>query len=454
MMAHVLLNQWISVVVTGLALFLCAKTGWNLFQAHRTQKQYRNNLFLVETIRPLVFLKIFAISLYVSFFPQYLMHITIHSGWPESATSILYVMYQLTVILMIVPGGYLVEVKNIKRILMVTTFTEALLLVTFGLSTHFWQIVVIQILFGLLVPISSASEHAYILQLSSEKERSTAFSLYYNSLKGAMLAGIALGGSLSLYTGERGVFLVAGAAVLVATLYVFFCVPNLSANQHGKHRLTTKKPFNFIFVLKALPRAFRNMQFSKITILIGLTLGILNDGVILFGMPLILWKHHVPRDQIGQILVLFTIGFFITNKTISRKADEWKADSLFLSLGLLGLGISFFVLAHFGNHNQSISMMGLLILMLGLLLSGMFRGFLLSTGLSAVSKNAVTRVIGKNVAMSIFNFFQTLGTIIGPLFMMFLFNTCDYSSKAFNWVGGIFIAFFLLFILRLSVRNE
>ncbi|MCK4607901.1 MAG: hypothetical protein KAT71_00305, partial [Gammaproteobacteria bacterium] len=86
------------------------------------------------------------------------------------------------------------------------------------------------------------------------------------------------------------------------------------------------------------------------------------------------------------------------------------------------------------------------LLVVGLLLLGIFRGFIYSPTISHLSKNSITATFGKNIPLSIYRLFETLGRIIGPIVLIQLLIFCNYTTLSFAIVGGGFILIAILFI--------
>lgn len=441
------LKKIIQVVFIILSFVLIIKTFSNLIVSYFCTKQNNQpditNRYHIELLRPLVFIKLFTNCLMATFFPQYLLRLTLSSHMPATFSSIVYVTYQIFFIVMLIPGGYFGEVKSIKKILLVTTMIESILLAGFAYASNIWMILVLQVVFGCVIPISSSAEYAYILGCTHEKNRSFGFALYSNSLQASMIAGFAIGGVLSEFVGARHVFLISSGIMLLAFMYVIFLIPTINLKYIS---LTQRRrgSMSFRFVLKALPKTFKNLEFIKTIFCVGFPLGLLNDGIILFSLPLLLSHYHFSPATIGQLLVVATLGFFLSNKFISKKADQQTSKRKIMILGLLGIGLGLLLLATiklpFIMKYQTWHL-DLVIFVIGLILLGVFRGFLVAPSTAYISENPVTEKIGKNVALSVYRLFQTLGSIVGPIMVMFLLTQLHYSLLSYVILSGFFVLF-------------
>jgi len=450
-MHELLTPSTISFLFFGLAVFLVVKTVFNVLISFRNQKKSTgsletNNQHVVELIRPLAFVKLFASCLTVSFFPQYLMRLTLLSHMPASFSSMIFSVYQVFFILMIVPSGYLVEFKNLKKILTITTFIECVVLFLFGFVTNVWEILLLQIVIGCIIPLSSSAEYAYIFNFSSDKNRTHSVSLYSNSIKGAMVAGIIIGGLLASHIHVRSVFLISGIIVFFCFLYALVFIPKFTGKKItiANSRIES---VGFKFVLKKIPYALQNISFLKTILCVGFSLGILTEGVVYFTLPLVLSRHHVSHTVIAQLLVLFAIGFFVTNRYIAKKSDQLSAERLFLFIGLIGFSLGLFLIAGLDLHLFSQKFhanVGMILFVIGLIVLGLSRGFLISPAIAYISKSSVTNVIGKNVALSVYRLFEVFGKIIGPILVLQLLIFMHYSSAAFCITAFLFLFFALI----------
>ena len=311
-----------------------------------------------------------------------------------------------------------------------------------GLFPNIWVIFFIQIIFGFVIPISSSCEYAFIFNHSDNSNRAESLALYSNTLKGAAISGIFLGGFFFESISASNTFIIAGFFILVCLLYIGLLIPNL-------RRKDTLKIANSFLKLKSLNfkdlKVFLNVKFLLMMLLVALPIGILQEGVFLFGIPIILSHFHVREVLIGEVMVLFSLGYFATNKYISKKADKNKKELTYIFWGLLGISISLIVM--------SIILRGsLLMLGFGLFLLGVFRGFIYSPSISVVSKSTVARITGKNVSLSVFRLFEMVGRILGPLLVGLLLIFDDSSLGTF-----IFIAFIMLlcaFVFKVFMKKN
>ena len=428
-----------------LSFVLIIKTFVNFIVAYYKQRNSKQvdivERYQIERLRPLVFIKLFANCLTVAFFPQYLLKLTINSHMPASFSAIVYTVYQVFFIIMLIPGGYFGEVKSIKKILIITTLIESVLLAGFALSSNIWEILLLQALFGCMIPISSSAEYAYILRFTHEKNRSFGFALYSNSLKASAIAGIAIGGILVGHLGAQAVFLVSSIVMFFAFLYVIGVIPRISLTDSPLMQ-ARRGAVSFRFVLKELPKIFRNFTFVKTIFCVGFPLGLLNDGIILFSFPLLLSHYHFSSATIGQLLVLATLGFFLSNKFISKRADKYNSKRKTIVFGLLGIGLGLLLIASFKmpfiEHYQRWHL-DIFMFVIGLILLGVFRGFIVAPSTAYISENPVTQTIGKNVTLSVYRLFQTLGSVVGPIMIMFLLIKLHYSLLSYVILAGLFV---------------
>ncbi len=447
-----MLKELINIAFICLALFLIGKTFSNLLvswyknyrRPKKTLQGKRLGMHSIEIIRVFAFAKLFAVSLNIVFLSRFMMEITIASGMPQSFGGVVYALYQIAFIMMLIPSGYLVEIKNLKLLLIIATCIEGATFVGYAFTNNVWELLVLQVVIGLTVPLATAVVYAYIFKLSGRSNRGQAIASYSNTLRGAAIAGTFAGGLLLSHLSMRTIFLIGGAVNFLAALYALVLVPNIKARYFvTKMRNIPAARINFKTVLKSLPNMLKSIDFLKTVLLVGLPLGILEEGIILFSMPIILPHYGVKPETIGKLLVLFSIGFFITNKYISKLADKKKLESLCMVVGLFGWAVSLCLIA--GMH------LGIIVITFGLLLLGIFRGFIFSPAMSYVSKHPVTVRVGKNVPIAVYSFFETAGRIIGPILMIQLLVIFNYSDKAFLVIGGICAVCGLLF---LALKND
>lgn len=434
-------KSFLAFFFCGLVFFILIKAIANVFIAWKIHKKkprsnQSDSTFIIERLRFFVFLKLFANCLTLSFFPQYLIRTALHSHASLTWASFAFALYQLIFMIMIIPSGYLMEQQKVKRILLLATGIEVMILIAFGFANHIIEIFILQILFGFLVPISSAAEYAYIFQFSNEKNRNHSVALYTNSLRGATIAGIAAGGFLASRVGMIPVFFVASSMVFFSWLYLIFFIPSILLVKRSGPKEKPRK-ITLRTILIGLYRGIQEPNFLKIITCVGIPSGILEEGIVFFCLPLFLSFYHFTSEQIGQLLVLFPVGFFLTNRFVASWADSAQSEKNILSLGLMGVALALMLL--FLGQTK-------IFLVLSLLLLGFFRGFLLSPAIASVSKSVVTDELGRNVSVALYRFSETLGKCIGPLLLGQILFIKHYSYQLFIGLSLLyFIAALSLF---------
>ena len=269
------LSVMMTLLLGVLVTFLMTKTIYNLVMAvykarfrrgaSHLSKTTDAASFMIEKLRFMIFVKFFSNCLTVSFLSQYILHLAQLAGAKANLASLAYVIYTLIFALMIVPGGYLVEVKNVKLTLVVMLALEAVVFFVLGVTHCFWLIFIIQALFGMIIPVSSSAEYAYLFVFSSEQNRSHTLALYNNTVKGAMISGVFLGGLILPYLHEQGVFLLACTLVLFCAVYAGLFIPKIDIDEKKRQTLSRRflKKAHFKEVFKHIPIIINLLGFEN-----------------------------------------------------------------------------------------------------------------------------------------------------------------------------------------------
>ena len=400
------LEKILTIVIGCLAIFLIIKNFYNLFVVYKKHPNDEQNfLFTVEKLRPLIFVKFFANCLTMPFLSQYILSLAHNSGVSAHIASMAYVTYTIFFVLTLVPGGRLVEVKNVKIVLLLMLLAEAVAFGALGVINNFWLIFAVQAFFGIIIPVSSSAEYAYIFHFSNEKNRAYALALYANTIKGAAIAGIFIGGILLHKMSMHSVFLVTVFLLICCILYGYLFLPEFTSKPSGGKTERTLRVLykNFSAILK-------DADFLFSSLLAAFPLGLISDGLILFALPILLVKQHISYSIIADIMVLFSLGFFVSNKFIAKKIDQNGLEKKIIIFGLCGAALIIILMRYFG----------LPFLICGLFILGMLNGCMLSTSIAVASKSNISKLIGKNTALSVYRLFDFFGRIIGPMVISFL----------------------------------
>jgi MFS family permease len=397
----------------------------------------------IELLRFLVFLKVFANGLSIVFMAKYMLSATLNSGLSAFWASVLYSCYQIFFVLTVIPSGYFVEHRDLKKVLVMVIFLEALAFLGLGMVGNFWWMLLFQAAFGLLVPISSSIEYAYIFRFSSHTNRGQMLAAYNNTLKGAMIAGTACGGILSSWFDVAALLKLAAVLNVGAALYCLAALPRVRCRCTAAIQRLSFCALSIRGILKNLPKILSNLRLAKLFFLIAVPLGLLEDGIILFGMPLFLANNGATNFNISYFLVLFAVGFFCSSRYIARKTDILRREGLFMFFGLLGLAIGLVMIFVIRESGFPVYWCGF-----GLFLVGFSRGVLIAPVISHLTKNGLTGVLGKNVVMAHYRLFENMGRILGPMLVMQIFTFTGYVHWIFLFSGLTFL------VICLTMRSS
>jgi len=427
--------RYLNWVLLGISAVLVIKTLYNTVRARSLDRQ-------VEILRSSAFFKLLVNFLTMVFLAPFFLKITLLSNLKPIYASILYVIYILSTMITIIPSGIFVEIKNLKIILVVTSIIESLIYFGFSFATSFWQLLILQILFGILRSISSASEYAYLFRISNTVRKThSSISLYTVSITGAVIAGSYFSGALVGNFGLRTCFFISGVCLVFISIFIMMFLKNIKLNEN---RLEKLNKISVKFISKTASYIFKDKELMHLIFFIAIPLGVIEDGVIMFSLPIVLLSY-LHNHMVAKLISIMAVGFLGTNYILSKWIKLYSVDRVYstkyISFAFMCLSMSIILIAFIENKE-----FGLCVVFFALFLIGVFKGFIVAPLISTIAYTKTANVFGKNIAMSVYKFAHNFGKILGPILCINLFVFVHYSATLY-----IFISIFFTILALISV---
>ena len=240
------------------------------------------------------------------------------------------------------------------------------------------------------------------------------------------------------------IFIIAGGiGALILVYSILFIPPIEKANQEPQSSNLQMHP------LKKALRTLTDGEFFKSCFFVGIIGRAVITGIILFAMPLLL-KDKFNQPEIGQILIVYFAGFFLSSLLVSKTIKKNKHLRLFLFLSTQLAGLALFSLG-FMNWEYLARILPntlatTIFITSSLALLGLSHG-LLSIPISRhILQTKSSTLWSKSSLKAAYLFLESIGAVAGPLLIAQLLILLHAQTLSISWIGVLSILGGILFI--------
>ncbi len=440
--------------------------------------------FLLSLIGPLYFIMVFVTSgLNASFLPQYFQKLAREAGTQIDSSTLFSIYYAAYAVALLVTGR-LAERRGPKPLLVVggALILAALLLLIF--VPNYYVLFLVQATTGFGEGMFFMAVQSYVLKVASQRQRTKAAAIIVNSLYGGLLSGTAVGSLLAAdpTVGHQGVFILGGLITLFILLYTVGLIPRIVNENFDRGResaaamaqalgmedatITLYAPgrgarASAAAELSGADQGFRfslrkDLDFLRTAIFIGVPVKIIMAGLFKASLPLILTRQDYSTDDVGQVMMLYSVGVLLSSAVIPRIADRMGKTRLILFLGAVGSGLGLVLVGLMGWDQiigTGLSYLATTLLLTGMVVLGISHGFIQAPIMTHISATETAERMGKSTATSVYRLIERVGNIGGPVVVGALLVRSSYDATTVSWIGMAIVLFGLLFVVQFQRRK-
>ena len=184
-------------------------------------------------------------------------------------------------------------------------------------------------------------------------------------------------------------------------------------------------------------RILKNRSFLAALVFESIPAQITFIGFIFYVCPLYLNSINVSQASIGRFLTGFGLSVIFLGPLVSKFADKWKSERIFMILGNLLIGIILLSFFFFGS---------LYAVIISIVAIGIGSAMIASTESSYITLVKEVKELGEANVISMFRTLERIGHISAPLIAGSLITYLGYA-KSITAIGIINIGGILLFTL-------
>ncbi len=399
--------------------------------------------YLLELVKPVFFFGVFTEALGASFLPNYFNELA-PNGYEAQLSSVLFMTFFMAYSLIFVPAGKLCLYKGTKYTILLALFLNLLSFIGLTLIQNFPLLLLIRSLTGLAQGMLFISVQNYILNLNIKHKKASSLAVLIIQYFTARISGTAFGSLIYSYSEVRGVFLVSSLLSLLTFISALFFVNKQFSlpesvefkNYPSKHTLISN-----------IKQILSDQSFLK-TAFVGINSKIIMIGMITFALPLLLDYLDFFQEDIGQIMMMYYLGVFVSTLYSSKLADKALQLNKLISLGNYGsaLGLILFGLITFKSFSSTFQGISLYC---SVIILGISNGLVSSIATVEILKSKTAICLGNSEALSMYRLSERIGNISGPLILGVILSF-QKDPIMISYLGAIilFISFFLSILKR------
>ncbi|MGI9405281.1 MAG: MFS transporter [Hyphomicrobiaceae bacterium] len=400
--------------------------------------------WMLDHLKPVFFLGVLLEHLTYAFLPQFVQEAVLTAGVSASYASAPFVGFYLLFAVTLIPAGYMAQRIGPKPLMSVGLLLAGAGLLSLAFYPDFWTILAARCLSGVGQGMLFIGVQSYLLAVAPPGKKTQAAGIIVYGFQGGMISGMAVGSLLVGYMGPDGVFLLAAAIGLLASLYAVFAVPTISVEALAQ---SSSVPSRGLMV--SVGQAIRNFNFMNTMVTIGVPAKAVLTGVMTFALPLLLAQSGYPQEDIGQIIMIYAISVVLSSGLISSHVDHIGSARNVLFQGALLSGIGLALIGTSGSLDpvQSASYVPTALLVIGVALLGIAHGFINAPVVTYIADSKLAEQIGQSTATATYRFLERVGHVAGPVLVGQLLIFTDFNWSAIGLVGLAIVGFGIIFIL-------
>lgn len=408
----------------------------------------RSDVALLNLVKPVFFIAVATEHLSYAFLPQYITQLADQLGLASAYASAPFTIYYLLFALSLIPAGHLSQRLGAKPLMFAGLALSGVGLYLLATGPDFALICLARALSGIGQGILFIGVQSYILDVASPERKTRGAAIIVYGFQGGMITGMAIGSLLVTNIGQESLFYVAACVAFVMAAYTLVVVPRKRVTES-----VTEPPPSFRLMARDLRAVFRDLEFMRTMLLVGVPTKAVLTGVVIFALPLLLSAGGFRQEDIGQILMIYAASVLISSGYISGFVDRTRRTDDVLLLGCFLSAIALIAIGVFGpsgavlanDENQQFS----IIAIIGAVsLLGLAHGMINAPVVTHVASTLTARRNGAATTTATYRFLERIGHVAGPVVVGQLLASGIATGKSIAWIGVAILLMAALFALK------
>mgnify|MGYP005629051561 FL=1 len=409
----------------------------------------RSDVALLNLVKPVFFIAVATEHLSYAFLPQYITQLADKLGLASEYASAPFTIYYLLFALSLIPAGHLSQRVGAKPMMFAGLALSGVGLYLLATAPDFALICLARALSGIGQGILFIGVQSYILDVASPERKTRGAAIIVYGFQGGMITGMAIGSLLVTHIGQESLFNVAACVAFVMAVYTLIVVP-------GKRMSATtvqEPPPSFRLMARDLSAVFRDLEFMRTMLLVGVPTKAVLTGVVIFALPLLLSSGGFRQEDIGQVLMIYAACVLVSSGYISGFVDRTKRTDDVLLVGSFLSAIALIAIGVFGPSGAALAsggnaQMAIIAIILAVALLGLAHGLVNAPVVTHVASTFTARKNGAATVTATYRFLERIGHVAGPVVVGQLMATGIATGKSIAWIGVAILIMAALFALK------
>jgi len=367
----------------------------------------------MENIRWPFFLLIFAESLSLSFFPNFVAQFydPAYGITRNVMIGIPITVFMLVWAIAMPFAGTWCDRVGYRQAFCVGAATTTAGLILTAYSTSMVDLLLWRSLTAVGYGIVYVTTQAYITTNIPPAERTRGQAMFLTSFFAGSLSGVAIGGILVDRLGFHLTFLLSAILSAMAAFYVL----HFLGNEAGK--MTTKKR-RVVLDFKLL---LRNKQFAVITFFSAIPAKVALAGFLYYSVPLYLKELGYNQSTTGRVMMAYGLSIILLGPVVAKFADGMQGRWRLVVFGGYAAAIAVAIPVFVDD------MTGAAIAVIGL---GIAHAIGVSPQMTLINDHCADTVseVGQATTVGIFRLVERVGTITGPILLGLMIALSDFMG--------------------------
>ncbi len=391
-----------------------------------------------QIIRPTAFIFYFADAIPISFLPLFIKKI--YEAYPENVFGLSKEVllglpisaYWLAVAIFLPIAGFLLGKFSVKRVMYLSASFTILGFILSAFASNLLQLTIFRMISGMGYGGIVISGQTFVVRSTSLDKRATGFGALMAGFYSGNICAAAIGGVMASRLGFRVTLLFGAFTALFFAIFVFFNFGKEKIKELAAQKVQATKSS-----LRKSLRILKNRSFFAALLFESIPAQITFIGFIFYVCPLYLDSINVSQASIGRFLTGFGLSVIFLGPLVSKLADKWSNERIFMILGNLLIGVILLSFFFFGS---------LYAVIISIVAIGIGSAMIASTESSYITLVKEVQEIGEANVISVFRTLERIGHISAPLIAGSLITYLGYA-KSITAIGIINIWGILLFTL-------
>lgn len=408
----------------------------------------RSDVALLNLVKPVFFIAVATEHLSYAFLPQYITQLADSLGLASDYASAPFTIYYLLFALSLIPAGHLSQRLGAKPLMFAGLALSGAGLYLLATAPDFSLICVARALSGIGQGILFIGVQSYILDVASPERKTRGAAIIVYGFQGGMITGMAIGSLLVTHIGQESLFNVAACVAFLMAAYTLVVVPG-----RRKSAAVVEPPPSFRLMARDLAAVFRDLEFMRTMLLVGVPTKAVLTGVVIFALPLLLSSGGFRQEDIGQILMIYAACVLVSSGYISGFVDRTKRTDDVLLVGSFLSAIALIAIGVFGPSGAALSsgvdaQLAIIAIIVAVALLGLAHGLVNAPVVTHVASTYTAQKNGAAPVTATYRFLERIGHVAGPVVVGQLMATGIATGKSIAWIGVAILLMAAIFALK------